>query len=282
MCVLKDNREAHLGALGPRSPRSGTITPMLVLILCGGRGSRLGSSTDQLPKPLVRIGDQPILWHVMNLYAAAGHHDFVLCLGHRGDAIRRFVSARGSVVQADNECVEVGTPDGWRIHLLQTGLNTMTGGRLRRAICHVEAETVLATYADGVGDVDIDALVTSHRDANRLATVTVVHPPPRFGVAQVSGDRVTGFDEKPRDDSWINGGFFVFHRKVVDLIDGDHIVLESQPLRTLALSGQLTAFPHHGFWQCMDTAADVEALRALCSVGDPPWQRACPRSVEES
>ncbi len=229
---------------------------MDVVILCGGRGTRLQERTAELPKPLVEIGGRPILWHVMALYAAQGLDRFLLLTGYRGESIERFAAA-----------------SGFEARCLHTGLDTPTGGRLARAREHVRGERFCVTYADGLADVDLARLLDFHRGHGALATMTVVRPALPFGVAELDGDRVAGFEEKPRSEQWVNGGFFVFERGVFEYLN-DGSVLERAPLPSLAADRQLRAFRHAGFWQCMDTYKDAVALNDLWASGTPPWRRA--------
>jgi glucose-1-phosphate cytidylyltransferase len=231
-----------------------------VAILCGGRGTRLQEHTRTIPKALVEIGGLPILWHVIRLYAHAGFRDFVLCTGYLGDQIEAFVAGRR-------------WPAGVRIACLDTGLDTPTGGRLHAARARLDAGPVFcATYADGVADVDLGRLLDFHAAHDAEATMTVVRPELQFGVTELAGDGlVTGFREKPRSEHWINGGFFVFDVAVLDRLRPDS-VLERGPLQTLAAGGQLRAFCHDGFWDCLDTYKDAVLLEDLWASGAPPWR----------
>jgi glucose-1-phosphate cytidylyltransferase len=232
-----------------------------VAILCGGRGTRLQEHTRTIPKPLVEIGGLPILWHVVRLYAHAGCTEFVLCTGYLGDQIERFVGGHD------------GWPDGITITCVDTGADTPTGGRLHAAAAHLAGgQTFCATYADGVADVDLQRLLAFHAAHDGAATMTVVRPELQFGVTDLDGDdRVTGFHEKPRSEHWVNGGFFVFDRAVLDRLGPDH-VLEREPLEGLAADGELRAFRHDGFWDCMDTYKDAVLLNDLWASGAPPWR----------
>ncbi len=229
------------------------------MILCGGRGTRLREHTETIPKPLVEIGGRPILWHVIRIYAEQGFERFVLCLGHRGELIEDFVARNG-------------LPDGLEIDCVDTGEETPTGGRIARVADRLEGGRFCATYADGVADIDLVELVDFHAGHGALATMTVVRPELQFGVARLDGASVVeGFDEKPRFDGWINGGFFCFEPGVLDYIDPDS-VLEREPLERLAADGQLRAYRHTGFWDCMDTYKDAVLLNDLWESGSAPWK----------
>ena len=229
-----------------------------VVILCGGRGTRLQEHTQSIPKPLVEIGGRPILWHVMRIYAAQGLTRFILATGYKGELIERFVTAEDWPVGIDVECVD-------------TGLETPTGGRIKRLSDRLDGP-FCATYADGVADVDLAGLLEHHAGHGGLATVTVVRPELQFGIAELNGDgRVRGFREKPRSEHWVNGGFFCFEPGVLDYI-GEDSVLEREPLERLAADGQLHAYFHHGFWDCMDTYKDAVLLNDIWSRGNAPWK----------
>ena len=230
-----------------------------VVILCGGRGTRLQEHTRTIPKPLVEIGGLPILWHVIQIYASQGFGRFVLCTGYLGELIDEFV--------ADQDW-----PSGVTVECVATGDDTPTGGRIHRVRDRLADSTFCATYADGVADVDLPALLDFHSAHSRLATMTVVRPELQFGVTELDGDgRVTGFHEKPRADHWINGGFFCFERGVFDYLT-DASVLEREPLEGLSADDQLRAFRHTGFWECMDTYKDAVQLNDLWSEPRPPWK----------
>jgi len=229
-----------------------------VAILCGGRGTRLRGHDAGVPKPLVEVGGRPILWHVIELYLAQGARRFVLCAGFRHRAVAAFAAG-------------TAWPDGAEVTCVDTGLDTPTGGRLRRVRDHFDG-TFMATYADGVADLDLAALLSRHREHGRAATVTVVRPELPFGVAALGpGDAVTGFHEKPRSEHWINGGFFCFEPRVLDALRDDS-VLEREPLEALAAAGELHAHRHDGFWACLDTHKDAVRLEDLWSSGQAPWR----------
>ena len=228
---------------------------MKVAILAGGRGARLGEAG---PKPLAEIGGRPLIWHVMMLYRQAGFRDFVIALGHGGDAIRQWFAGAG--------------PADWTVELVDTGADTMTGGRLKRLKPHLGGGTFMLTWADGLADVDLAALLAFHRAHGKLATLTAVAPPPRFGRLTLDGDRVTTFVEKPPGaEGWINGAFFVLEPAVLDMIEGDATAFEAGPLPALARDGELMAWRHAGFWDCVDTPADLATLRRRWDASDRPW-----------
>jgi glucose-1-phosphate cytidylyltransferase len=229
-----------------------------VVILCGGRGTRLRERTETVPKALVEIGGRPILWHVIGIYAAQGFGRFLLATGYLGEMVEEFVAAESWSGGVEVECVD-------------TGLDTPTGGRIARLGERLAGGTFCATYADGVADIDLEALLAFHRDQEGLSTVTVVQPHLQWGVAEIGDDhRVGGFVEKPRSEHWINGGFFCFEAAALDYIGADS-VLEREPLERLAADGQLNAYRHEGFWDCMDTYKDAVELNDLWSSGDAPW-----------
>jgi glucose-1-phosphate cytidylyltransferase len=230
-----------------------------VVILCGGRGTRLQEHTQAIPKPLVEIGGEPIVWHVIQIYAAQGFRSFLLATGYRGNQIEAFVNSRS-------------WPEGVTVRCLDTGLDTSTGGRMRRAGDALGGRPFCATYADGVADIDLGRLVECHRTARTAATMTVVRPALQFGVAELNGDdRVQGFREKPRLDHWINGGFFCFEPLALEYM-GEDSVLEREPLEDLASDGQLHAYRHQGFWECMDTYKDAVLLNDAWAQGRAPWK----------
>jgi glucose-1-phosphate cytidylyltransferase len=253
---------------------------MKVVILAGGFGTRLAEMTDVLPKPMVPVGGHPMLWHIMNIYAAAGHRDFVVALGYKAQSVKEYflnyhsLNADFTVDLASGSLVYHSAPRvDWRVTLVDTGLSTMTGGRVRRLRDYIGDEPFLLTYGDGVADVDLTALLEYHRSHGKLATVTAVHPGARFGELSLNGDAVASFKEKPQTGSgWINGGFFVFEPGFLDLIAGDETVLEREPLEHAAAMEQLAAYRHEGFWQCMDTVRDRSYLEELWHTGNAPWK----------
>lgn len=252
-----------------------------VVILAGGQGTRLREETHALPKPMVEVGGHPILWHLMKHYASFGSREFVICLGYKGEIIKEFFlnyrTHQGSLsidIAAGNcKMHDAEVDDPWLIHLLDTGADTMTGGRIKRASQFLGGRKFFATYGDGVSSIDIRKLLALHNAEGRLATVSAVRPPARFGGLVIEGAAITEFSEKPHvGEGWINGGFMVFEPSIVDLIEGDQTVLERAPLEALAHNKQLTAFMHDGFWQCMDTVRDLNYLRELWNSGAPPWK----------
>lgn len=255
---------------------------MKAVILAGGRGTRLSEETALRPKPMVEIGGRPILWHIMQIYAAHGVTDFVVCLGYKGWMIREFflnyrLLSADLTVDLSTGAVEILRPptEPWRVTLVDTGEDSMTGGRMRRVAEHLRGEEAFClTYGDGVADIDIRALVAFHRAHGRQATVTAVTPPGRFGALDRAGARVAAFTEKPPGDnaSTINGGFFVLSPRVLDRIEGDATVWEEGPLRGLARDGELMAYDHHGFWHAMDTLRDRDQLERMWAGGKAPWR----------
>jgi glucose-1-phosphate cytidylyltransferase len=237
-----------------------------VVILCGGRGTRLRERTESVPKALVEIGGRPILWHVIQIYAAQGFARFLLATGYLGEAVAGFADAER-------------WPDGVEVECVDTGLDTPTGGRIAALADRLEDETFCATYADGVADVDLGALLDFHRAHGALATMTVVRPHLQWGVAELDGDRVAGFAEKPRSEHWINGGFLCLEAGALRYLDAGS-VLEREPLTSLAGDGELRAFRHEGFWDCMDTYKDAVVLDDLWNAGAAPWRVWDPAAVD--
>lgn len=249
---------------------------MKVCILAGGQGTRLAEETDHKPKPMVEVGGLPILWHIMSIYAAANYKEFVLALGYKGAMIKDYFAnddrhQRNRMNSPGNGNVVVMCD--WKVACVDTGLQTGTGGRLKRLISQFKGEPFLMTYGDGVADINIDDLVKFHKKSGKLATITAVRPPARFGGLEFKGDLVTKFIEKPQiGEGWINGGFFVLDPQVMDYIEGDETMFEREPLERLVKDRQLAAYQHERFWQCMDTLRDVRLLNELWEKGDAPWK----------
>lgn len=253
---------------------------MKVVILAGGFGSRLSEETQVKPKPMVEIGGRPILWHIMKGFSHFGFDEFVVALGYKGDVIKRYfvdyhaLSSDITVSIGDGSMTVHNTPpERWSVSLIDTGQATLTGSRIKRLRARLGAEAFLATYGDGVADLDVERLIAFHRGHGRAATVTAVRPPARFGGLEFAGDRVASFTEKPQiGEGWINGGFFVFEPAIFDYLEDEGSSLEVDVLERLAAEGQLSAYRHEGFWQCMDNLRDVRLLEALWESGDPPWR----------
>lgn len=254
---------------------------MKAVILAGGLGSRLSEETVAKPKPMVEIGGKPILWHIMHIFSAYGVNEFVIALGYRGEVIKEYFLnffALNNNISVDlasgKTTIHEGNQPRWKVHMVDTGQLTMTGGRLRRLKHWLgDEETFMLTYGDGVADVDIRALLRFHESHGKLATVTTVRPPARFGSIVFDGQRVSEFSEKPQTgEGWINGGFFVLNRKVLDYIDGDESIWERGPMEHIARDGQLMAFRHEGFWQPMDTLREKKLLDDLWLAGTAPWK----------
>ena len=255
---------------------------MDVVILAGGYGTRLAEHTKTIPKPLVSVGDRPIIWHIMQRYASFGNTRFILALGYKGDTIKKYfldqyqVNADFSVNLKTGkvERYQRSSPD-WDIKLVDTGQHTMTGGRLLRLRDYLEPnKPFLLTYGDGLSDINFDELIDFHKNHGKLATVSAVRPPARFGELTIQDNVVTSFDEKSQlGRGWINGGFFVFEYEVLDYIDADETMLEREPLTRLSNDGELFAYQHSGFWQCMDNVRDHSHLNALWDSGDAPWRK---------
>lgn len=253
---------------------------MKIVILCGGMGTRLREETEYKPKPMIRIGDYPIVWHIMNIYAAYGFNEFIVALGYKGEVLKEYfanyyrlqgdltISLKNGEIIVTKKCYRE-----WTVHLINTGINSMTGGRLYRLKNKLKDETFMLTYGDGVSNVDINKLLEFHKSHKKIATVTAVKPSARFGGMKFNGDRIIEFTEKPQTgEGWINGGFFVFEPKVFDYLHGDDIVLEREPLENLVKDCQLMAYKHDGFWQCMDTLRDKQLLDNLWAGGNAPWK----------
>ena len=253
---------------------------MKTIILAGGLGTRLSEETELRPKPLVEIGGRPILWHIMKLYACHGFNEFFIALGYKGEMIKRFfmdyrliTSSLRVTLGAESIDWHTGPEEQWSVDLIDTGIDTQTGGRLKRLAKMVKDETFMMTYGDGVADINIRELVDFHKAHGKLATVTAVRPPARFGSLTLEGSNVRGFAEKPQlREGWINGGYFVFEPEVADYISGDETYPEREPLENLARDGQLMAFKHSNFWQPMDTLRDLQALRKRWDANNAPWK----------
>ena len=254
---------------------------MKVVILAGGLGTRLAEETEFRPKPMVEIGGKPIIWHIMKIYSFYGFNDFIICLGYKGYLIKEYFAnylLHTSDVTFDLRTNTIEThsvrSDPWRVTLIDTGDTTNTGGRIKRIIPYVaDDEAFCLTYGDGVGDVNIPAVIDLHRKEGRLATVTATRPPGRFGAISSEGNRVSSFLEKPDGDgTWINGGFLVASPKISDFIDGDDVALEREPLSRMTAENQLSVYFHSGFWQPMDTLRDKQYLSNLWASGKPPWK----------
>jgi glucose-1-phosphate cytidylyltransferase len=253
---------------------------MKVVILAGGLGTRLREETEYRPKPMVEIGGRPLIWHIMNIFAAHGHSDFIVCLGYKGDMIRDYFlnyevhnsdftvtlgERRVEVLKKHGEC-------GWRITLAETGELTNTGGRIRRIAKYLDNQPFMATYGDGVADIDLDRLLQFHRFHRKLATVTGVHPSSRFGELSIENGMVKMFREKPQvAEGWINGGFFIFERGALELLNDDDDNLEASLLIRLTTRNELAVYQHQGFWQCMDTYREMKLLNDLWTTGAAPW-----------
>ena len=253
---------------------------MKVVILAGGFGTRLAELTGEIPKPMVPIGGKPILWHIMHHYASYGHNEFILALGYKADIIKDYflnysavnsdfaVNLETGIIESHSEVKEK-----WKVTLVDTGINTMTGGRIKRLSNIIGNETFMMTYGDGLSDVNINNIINCHKDNSSLVTVTTVHPGARFGELEIENGKVSSFKEKPQtSQGWINGGFFVMEADFLNYIDNDQTVLEAKPLETAAENGELSAYQHEGFWQCMDTVRDRNYLDELWKLGNAPWR----------
>jgi len=255
---------------------------MKVVILCGGLGTRLREETEYRPKPMVPVGDRPILWHIMKTYAHYGHKDFILCLGYKGEVIKEYF--RNYHWNTSDVTLQLGahpkiryhsrnSEDDWTVTMIDTGQNTMTGGRVRRVLPHIKDPTFLLTYGDGVTNSNINAAIKFHRRQKNLLTMTAVQPPGRFGDLEISKGRVLAFTEKPeRQAGFINGGFFVVDRRIRDYLGDDTCVFEQEPMARLAADRLLGAYQHSGFWQCMDTFREQQLLTSLWNSGKAPWK----------
>lgn len=253
---------------------------MKVIILAGGFGTRLAEYTETVPKPMVSVGGRPILWHIMRTYAHFGHKDFYLALGYKAELVKEYFLHYRSV--NSDFSVDLGTGEvtlfhaedtDWRVTLVHTGLDSMTGGRVKRMQSLIGDEPFMLTYGDGLADIDLNALLDFHRSHGKMVTVTAVHPGARFGELMIDSDQVKTFQEKPQmGQGWINGGYFVMQPEFIDLIVNDSAILEREPLEKAARMGELMAFRHEGYWQCMDTKRDRDSLEAIWSSGKAPWK----------
>jgi glucose-1-phosphate cytidylyltransferase len=254
---------------------------MIAVILAGGFGTRLSEETGIRPKPMIEIGGKPILWHIMNIYAAHGVSEFIIAAGYKAEVIKEyflnFYAINNDItidLTTGDTIIHEGNQPNWKIHIIDTGLYTQTGGRLKRLKRWVEKEeSFMFTYGDGVADIDISALLEFHKSHGKLATVTTVRSPARFGRIAFQGDKVTDFYEKPQAaEGWINGGFFVLSPKTIDYIENDGTIWERNPVEQLALNGQLMGYRHYGFWSCMDTLKEKNYLEDLWNSGKAPWK----------
>ena len=255
---------------------------MKVVILAGGYGTRLSEETGVKPKPMVDIGDRPMLWHIMKIYSAGGVNDFIICLGYKGHVIKEYFATYALHMsdvtfdlRSNNMKVHHNGTEPWKVTLIDTGEKTMTGGRIKRVKRYIGDETFCLTYGDGVTDLDIRKLVSFHLEQNALVTLTAVQPPGRFGAFKLDGDqtKIFSFREKPKGDgAWINGGFFVMEPEAIDYIEDDMTVWEREPMEKLAKDGKLAAYRHFGYWQNMDSLRDKNLLEELWQSGNPPWK----------
>jgi glucose-1-phosphate cytidylyltransferase len=260
--------------------QSSKVNAMKVGILAGGLGTRFAEETETLPKPMIEIGGKPILWHIMRYYAHFGFSEFALALGYKAEVIKRYMVEYSSLatnltVRVADGTVELhhGERDDWTVELIDTGYYTATGGRIKRLQPYLGDETFMLTWGDGVSDIDLHALLDFHKSHGKLATLTAVRPPARFGHMELDGNRVLEFSEKPQTgEGWINGAFFVLEPEIFDYIEGDNTQFELEPLENLAKDGQLMAYPYSGFWQCMDTLRDKKLLERLWVSNEAPWK----------
>ncbi|MBK5245418.1 MAG: glucose-1-phosphate cytidylyltransferase [Eubacteriaceae bacterium] len=254
---------------------------MKVVLLAGGLGTRIAEESHLIPKPMIEIGEKPILWHIMKYYSSFGYNEFIICLGYKAYAIKEFFAdyflhtSDITFDLANNKMiVHNNYSEPWKVTLVDTGLNTMTGGRVKRIQEYIGNESFMLTYGDGVCDVDITALVKFHKDHGKIATMTAIQPDGRFGVLDIESNYINAFREKNKEDSgWINAGFMVLNSEIFEVIEGDSTVLEQDPLESMANRGELMAYKHSGFWQCMDTQRDKQKLEELWNTGKAPWKR---------
>lgn len=255
---------------------------MKVVILAGGLGTRISEESHLVPKPMIEIGEKPILWHIMKYYASFGYNEFIICCGYKQYVIKEFfadyylhMSDVTFDFKAENKMiVHINNTEPWKVTLIDTGLNTMTGGRIKRVKDYIGNESFMLTYGDGVADVNIKELIDFHKSHGKIVTITAIQPGGRFGMLNIDDNEgINSFKEKPKEDGgWINGGFMVLNPEIIDYIDGDSTPFEKKPLETVASEGQLKAFLHYGFWQCMDTMRDKELLEKLWASNKAPWK----------
>ena len=255
---------------------------MKAVILAGGFGTRITEESHLKPKPMIEIGDYPILWHIMKIYSKYGVNEFIICAGYKQHVIKEYFAnyflhcsdiTFDFTGEGSKTIVHNNTSENWKVTIVDTGLNTMTGGRIKRIKPFLDSAPFFLTYGDGVSDVDIKKLADYHKSHGKLATLTAVHPSGRFGILSLKGDSITSFNEKTEDKTdWINGGFMVLDPKVLDYIDGDSTTFEKEPLERLSAEGELKAYKHEGFWQCMDTLRDKQKLEQLWESGNAPWK----------
>ena len=252
---------------------------MKAVILAGGFGTRISEESYLVPKPMIEIGGRPLLWHIMKIYAAHGVTEFIVCCGYKSHVIKEFFSnymlhTADVTVDLQRNTIDYHNnhKEPWKVTLVETGLDTMTGGRLKSVRKYLDASPFCFTYGDGVSDLDIGKLIEFHKKSGKLATVTAVPPPSRFGALVLAGDQVSSFREKPQNEGWVNGGFFVLSPKVLDYIPGPETVWEREPLERLSSDGQLASFKHTGFWQPMDSLRDKQRLEELWATGRAPWR----------
>ena len=247
---------------------------MKVVILAGGKGSRLGSLTESVPKPMIKVGNLPILIHVMNIYSSYGHKDFIIALGYKSEIIKKYFLDRGVKNKSTNDKQELNITfnQTWSVTLVDTGINTMTGGRLKRIKKYLKNETFMLTYGDGLANINLSKLHNFHKRHGKMVSITAVHPIARFGELKLIGNKVKSFKEKPQTSKdWINGGFFILEKEFIKYIKSDQTVLEALPLELSAYNGNLMAFKHQGFWYCMDTIRDKNELDLMLKENRAPW-----------
>ena len=256
---------------------------MKVIILAGGYGTRISEQSHLMPKPMIEIGEKPILWHIMKYYSSFGHNDFIICCGYKQYVIKEFFAdyylhmcdVTFDFTNENSMTVHSNSTEPWKVTLIDTGLSTMTGGRIKRVSKYIGEESFMMTYGDGVADVDVNELVAFHRRHGKIATLSAIQPGGRFGMLDIGdGNTISRFKEKSKEDGgWINGGFMVLETGIMDYIEGDETVFEKEPLERLASENQLMAYRHDGFWQCMDTMRDRELLERLWKEGEAPWKK---------